>query len=467
VNWRRHVRPYLRHVAALFGMAVLSLAVATYIVVHQRLRFPWQDEVHIYAEFDNAQAVTAGQGQTVDVAGVQVGEIGSVQVENGYALVRLDITKPDELGPVYRNASLVLRPKTGLNDMAVQMDPGDPDPSLPDKGELKEGDRIPIANTQSNVNPDAVLAALDTDTRRYLQVLLNAGGHGLRGRETDLRAILKASQPTLGHARRVASAVADRRAKVRRLIHNLRLLSGAAADRDDDLRSLTSAAAAVLRTLGERDVELQESLTRLPGTLAATREALVQARGFAGDARPALSALRPLARELAPDLRAARPLLRDALPVVRDDLRPLVREATPLLVKLRPSVEKVHAVTAPDLIEVGKILNRTVNVLGHNPEGDEEGFLFHLSWYAHNAASVVSLGDAHGIAWRGLVMGSCSTFPDVVGANPLLLPLSQLPICGFSAGGGGGPALPSLPKNATPRKLVEQAKAPATGAGVR
>jgi phospholipid/cholesterol/gamma-HCH transport system substrate-binding protein len=466
VNWRRHIRPYLLYIAALAGMIVLSLAVAGYITVHQRLRFPWQQEMQLYAEFDNAQAVTAGQGQTVDVAGVKVGEIGSVKVENGRALVRLDITEEDEVGAIYSNAKLFLRPKTGLNDMAVQMDPGAPDPALPDRGRLKDGDRIPIENTQANVNPDAVLAALDTDTRRYVQVLLNAGGAGLRGRSADLRAILKASQPTLRHARRVSTEVADRRDKVKRLIHNLRLLSAAAADRDDDLRSLTSAAAAVLRTLGERDVELQDSLERLPGALVATRDALVEARGFAGDARPALGALRPLARELAPDLRAARPLLRDALPVVRDDLRPLVRETAPLLTKLRPSVEKIEAVTAPDLIEVGKILNRTVNVLGFNPEGKEEGFLFHLGWYVHNAASVVSLGDAHGVAWRGLVMGSCSTFPDVVGANPALLPLTQLPICGFGPGGGGSP-VPSLPKNATPKQLVEQAKAPQGGPGVR
>jgi phospholipid/cholesterol/gamma-HCH transport system substrate-binding protein len=462
---QRHVRPYLLHIAALAGMIVLSLAVAAYVTTHQRLRFPWQSEMQIYAEFDNAQAVTAGQGQTVDVAGVKIGEIGSVEVEDGRALVRLDITEEDEVGPIYRNARLTLRPKTGLNDMAVQMDPGRPDPAFPDQGRLAEGDRIPIENTQANVNPDAVLAALDTDTRRYLQVLLNAGGQGLKGRGADLRAILKASQPTLEHAELVSREVADRRDKVKRLIRNLRLLAGAAADRDDDLRGLTSAASAVLGTLGERDAELQAAVERLPGALGATREALAEARGFAGDARPALAALRPLARELAPDLRAARPLLRDALPVVRDDLRPLVREVTPLLSKLTPSVKRIDQVTAPDLIEVGEILNRTVNVLGHNPDGPEEGFLFHLAWYTHNAVSVVSLGDAHGIAWRGLVMGSCSTFPDVVGANPALLPLTQLPICGFSAGGGGGP---SLPKRATtPEKLVEGAKAPASGEGVR
>jgi phospholipid/cholesterol/gamma-HCH transport system substrate-binding protein len=147
-------------------------------------------------------------------------------------------------------------------------------------------------------------------------------------------------------------------------------------------------------------------------------------------------------------------------------VRPLVRETAPLLTKLRPSVDLIDQVTAPDLIEVGKILNRTVNVLAHNPEGKEEGYLFHLAWYSHNAASVVSLGDAHGVAWRGLVMGSCSTFPDVVGANPALLPLSQLPICGFSAGGGGS-LIPPIPSMATPKELVDRAKAPTSGAPVR
>jgi phospholipid/cholesterol/gamma-HCH transport system substrate-binding protein len=455
VNWERHIRPYLRHLAALGGMIVISLGTAAYVTVHQRLRFPWQQSMHLYAEFDSAQAVTAGQGQTVDIAGVQIGEIGSVEVENGKALVRLDITKQDEVGSIYSNARLTLRPKTGLNDMEVQMDPGTPDGSLPGRGKLEDGDRIPLANTQSNVNPDQVLAALDTDTRRYLQILLNAGGEGLRGRAPDLRAILKAAQPTLHHAELVSRAVADRRSKVRRLVHNLHLLAATAATRDDDLRSLVSSASVVLRTLGQRDADIQGAVQRLPGALAATRGALTEARGLAGDARPALTSLLPLARDLAPDLVAARPLLRDALPVVRDDVRPLVREVNPLLAKLTPSVRKVDQVTSPDLIVSGKVLNRTVNVLGFNPPGKEEGFLFHLGWYVHNAVSVLSIEDAHGVAWRGLVMGSCSSFPDAVATVPSLIPFGQLfgqlPVC-------GQPTPPSMPKNATPAKLVNQSQ---------
>lgn len=455
MNWRRHIRPYIRHLVALAGMALISLATAAYITTHQRLRFPWQQELQLYAEFDHAQAVTAGQGQTVDVAGVKVGEIGSVKVENGVAVVRLDITEEDEVGPVYANARLNLRPKTGLSDMAVQMDPGKPDPSEPGDGRLEDGDRIPLANTQAVVNPDQVLSALDADTRRYLQIVLNATGQGTKGRTVDLRAILRASQPTLDHAEKVSRAVADRRVKVKRLVHNLRLLAGAAAERDDDLRSVVSSASAVLSTLGERDAELQAAVERLPGAIAATREMLTQARGFAIDGRPALTQLQPLARELAPNQRAARPLLRDALPVVRDDLRPLVRETTPLLGELRPSVQQIDGVTAPDLIEVGKVLNRVVNVLGYNPEGKEEGFLFHTAWYVHNAVSILSVEDAHGVAWRGLVMGSCSTFPDLIATVPSLIPFGQvfgqLPFCGQPT--------PATPKQATPKQLVDQAEA--------
>ena len=55
------------------------------ILSHQRLTLPgWvpligQDFYVIKAELATAQAVTPGQGQTVNIAGVKVGEIKSVQ----------------------------------------------------------------------------------------------------------------------------------------------------------------------------------------------------------------------------------------------------------------------------------------------------------------------------------------------------------------------------------------------------
>ena len=69
----------------------MAAAVSTVILGQQRLALPgWvplvgQDFFEIDAEMTTAQAVTPGQGQTVNIAGVEVGEISSVKLEDGKA----------------------------------------------------------------------------------------------------------------------------------------------------------------------------------------------------------------------------------------------------------------------------------------------------------------------------------------------------------------------------------------------
>jgi len=391
------------------------------------VRFPWDEVMRIEAQFATGQAVTPGQGQTVTVAGVKVGDIANVRLEDGQAILGLDLD-PDKLGPLYRNARMLLRPKTGLNDMSVQLDPGRPDPGLPDRGRLRDGDRLAAANTQPNVNPDEILAALDTDTRRYLSIVANAGGEGLRGRGRDLRELLSAAEPTLERTARVARAIADRRAKLRRLVSNIRRLSEATAGKDRELAGLVSASSAVFSTLGRRENRLAASVGRLPGALGATREALVATRGLAAELGPAATELRPAVRDLAPALVRLRPLLREAPPILSKDVRPLVREAVPLVKQLRPSVRRLELDT-PNLNRSLRVLNHVVNELGFNPEGSEEGYLFWTSWFFHNANSILSVEDAHGVAWRGLVLVGCSTAGQSISAIPALGALDDLPSC--------------------------------------
>jgi phospholipid/cholesterol/gamma-HCH transport system substrate-binding protein len=441
-NLRRSVRPYLRHALALAGIVVVALVIAGYITTHQRLRFPWQGERKLVAEFSSAQAVTPGQGQTVNVAGVEVGEISAVRLERGRAVVEMNITS-GELGPVYRNAHMLLRPKTGLNDMSVSLDPGTPDPSLPDDGKLGPGDRLPVWNTLPNVNPDEVLAALDNDTRNYLATVAVAGGQGLRGRGGDLRKMIQASEPTFAQTARITRALADRRVKIARLVRNLRLLSHATATKDRQLASLVSGSTAVFSTIASREGDLGRAVDKLPGGLGALDSALTATRSFAVDARPALAALRPTVRELAPALVRVRPLLSTAEPTLRTRVRPLVRQAIPVVRELRPSVTLVNRAD-PDLLRTVKVLNYVVNELAYNPPGTEEGYLFWLAWFAHNASSILSVEDAHGAAWRGLVMVGCSTAGQVIKVTPALVPLGQSAAC--PGAGNGLPSLPPLPK---------------------
>ena len=78
---RTAIRKHLPDFLAILGLLVIAMAVATVILGKQRLALPaWvpvigQDFFELEAEMSTAQAVTPGQGQTVNVAGVEVGEI--------------------------------------------------------------------------------------------------------------------------------------------------------------------------------------------------------------------------------------------------------------------------------------------------------------------------------------------------------------------------------------------------------
>jgi phospholipid/cholesterol/gamma-HCH transport system substrate-binding protein len=426
-----NVRRYIQYLWVIVGFMVLAATVAVYIARKERLLFPWEHRMKIEAEFSSGQAVTPGQGQQVTIAGVKIGEIGKVELKDGRALIRMDIDE-HKSGPLYRNLTLLLRPKTGLNDMSIQVDPGHADASLPDLGRLHDGDTVPESATQPNVNPDEVFAGLDADSRRYLAIVANAGGQGLEGRGPDLRRIIQASYPTLRDADTLTRAIADRRAKVRRLVSNLQRLSHASASKDHELTSLVRASSAVLSTVGDREERLGAALDRLPGALGATRRALAEVKPLATELGPEATRLRPMARELGPALVAARPLLRDATPVVRDHLRPLVRETTPLLRDLRPAVTDVNASTPP-LIATANELNYVANELLYNPPGPEEGYLFWTSWFLHNANSILSVEDAHGATWRGLLVLSCSSLASLTSASPAFDSLEKLPVCGQGA----------------------------------
>ena len=73
---------------AIIVLFVIAVAVAGFVLHNERLRFPFIQEspFRLKAEMATAQAVVAGQGQTVRVAGVRIGDIGGVSLKNGRAI---------------------------------------------------------------------------------------------------------------------------------------------------------------------------------------------------------------------------------------------------------------------------------------------------------------------------------------------------------------------------------------------
>ena len=189
------IRKHWLDFVAIIGLILVSGLVAVYILDHERLKLPaWvpvvgKDFFVVKAEMSTAQSVTPGQGQTVNIAGVQVGEISKVELKEGKAVITLRMEP--RYGRVYKDATVLLRPKTGLKDMVAELEPG-----TPPAGRLKDGAVIPVSQTLPDVNLDEVLASLDGDTRDYLTVLVGAGAEGLRGNGPALARALRRIEPS-------------------------------------------------------------------------------------------------------------------------------------------------------------------------------------------------------------------------------------------------------------------------------
>jgi phospholipid/cholesterol/gamma-HCH transport system substrate-binding protein len=422
------IRKRARDFAAMTALILIAAVVGGVILNNQRFNLPgWVPLVGknfftLKGEFDTAQAVTPGQGQTVTIAGVTVGEISKVNLHNGRALVTMQI-KP-KYAAIYHDAHMLLRPKTGLKDMVVELQPG-----TPTAGKLRSGGTIPIQNTLPDINPDEILASLDGDTRDYVKLLLGGAGQGLRGRARSLSATLRRFDPTARDARRITELLAERRANLARVIHNFQLLSTELAGKDAQISQFVSSSNAVFQRFANQDANIRSTLRLLPGALQETQLTLGKADGLARALGPTLQGLRPTARTLGPTLRQVRPFLEQTTPIIRTKLRPFSRAALPTVKVLRPTASDLASVT-PRLTTTFKVLNYALNELAFNPAGPgDEGFLFWLAWANHAGVSVFSNQDAHGPIRRGLFLASCSSLEllDTVAANaPSLSLLVQL-----------------------------------------
>jgi phospholipid/cholesterol/gamma-HCH transport system substrate-binding protein len=425
---RTAIRKHLLDFLAVLGLVLVSGFVAVEILSNQRLTLPaWvpvvgKDFYEIEAELSTAQSVTPGQGQTVNVAGVEVGEIKSVRLEEGRAVIGMKIEP--KYSRVYRDASILMRPKTGLKDMVAELTPG-----TREAGRLPEGGRIPVSQTLPDVNLDEILAALDTDTRDYLRLLLGDGGIALKDNGRALGDAIRRFEPTAIYTRRANEALARRAANIKRAIHNFSLLTEELGSKDDQVAEFVENSNAVFAAFAAQEANLRATLRELPSALVATNSALGKTERMALELGPTLEALRPGARALGPTQRAIRPFLRETTPIIRDELRPFARAALPTVKELRPAMRDLAAAT-PDLTRSFKVINALLNTAAYNPPGDvEEGFLFWFAWANHLAPTVFATQDAHGPIRHGLVIFGCQTatiLDAVAEANPQLGTLVDL-----------------------------------------
>ena len=402
----RQARGHRKDTIAIFVLALAGIVMMLGIFTQQKASLPsWlpfvgEEFEHISAEFSTAQAVTPGQGQAVDIAGIQIGKVTSVDLENGHAVVGMDI-EPQYMKLIHPDASFLLRPKTNLNDMIVEIEPGT------GKGKVEDGAHFDLTQTEPNTNLDAFLATLDADTRQYIQLLVAGGAQGIGGRGKQLSNALRRFQPFVHYTAKLNKAVAARHVALSHVIHNFGLLTNELARHDAAVKRFVTSSKDALGNFANQQQSVQAAFEEFPSALQAARAGLASSNRFSQAAYPTLIKLIPQAQALTPAFKATERLFSETTAPIRDQIRPFVRQTRPVLTHGTEAAKPFEKTVRSFGNSLGGF-NSFLNELSYKPKGSRQSYLFYLPWLNHNFNTVFNIQDAGGPLLRSLTLISCT-----------------------------------------------------------
>lgn len=405
---RKAIRDYSKDFVAIIVLALVGL-VTLFVILSQQASAlpPWfpilgEDRYELKAELQTAQAITPGQGQSVNMSGVKVGDITAVELDGGVAVVTMQVDN-EYSDLIHPDASVLLRPRTGLQDMTIELNPGGGDEEMP------EGATIALASTKPNVNVDQILASLDGDTQAYLRLLLAGGAEALDdGRDRELSQVFRRFEPTIRDIAKINGAIAKRRDNLRHVITNFKKISERLASNDVRLAQFVDSQNSVLGAFADQEQNLRATLRELPGALSETRGALEAGETLSDELEPALRRLLPSTKALTPALQALQPFFTETTPPIRDQIRPFTGEVSGFVGDVRRASGPL-ADSAKGLRGTFTELAGLFNGLAYNPPGTDEGYLFYLAWLNHNLNGSLLTEDSAGPLLRAVVMYNCIT----------------------------------------------------------
>ncbi len=274
-----------------------------------------------------ARFINAGQlvkGNLVDVGGTKAGVVKDFEITaNGQADVVLQID--EKYAPLRRGTRAVIRQggqASPANRYVQLMLPAEPDAG----NRIRDGGRIGIEMTTTNVDLDQFFNIFDRPTRKALQDFYKGGQRQYAGRAEAANRGLRYLSPQLAASSRLFRELRHDPPVLERFLVDSSRFVTALSSRRDDLSALIANLNSTTRGLGSDEAALSEAVQRFPPFLRQANSTYVNLRAALDDLDPFVEASKPVARKLRPYLGELRPLARDAVPTVRS-LRRTVRRA--------------------------------------------------------------------------------------------------------------------------------------------
>jgi phospholipid/cholesterol/gamma-HCH transport system substrate-binding protein len=257
----------------------------------------------------------------IRMAGLNVGHITGLKLRrDGGQEVEMDIDP--EFAPLPRDVKLVVRQKSLLGQLYIELSPG-----TRDGPKLHDGDTIPSKSLVESVEFDEIISTFNRETRRnfqgWIREIATAIDHD-RGRDLsnaigNLDDFAAAGSDTL-------KVLDDQEPALRRLVKNTGITLNALTERRGQLQDLVGNANTVFEALASRNDALAETIAIFPTFLDESRQSLDRLKVFANDTDPLIRDLIPVAIQLRPTLHDLGLLSPDLKNVFRR-LDPIIRES--------------------------------------------------------------------------------------------------------------------------------------------
>jgi phospholipid/cholesterol/gamma-HCH transport system substrate-binding protein len=398
-TWERIKRePGLgRNISVVAALVTLAGVVGGVILSNQRVSWPWEDSFAFYATLEEVPGVAPGQGQEVRIAGVPVGDLRSTSVDDeGNARLELAL---DPEQKVYDNATVVLRPKSPMNEMYVELQPGGPPGEV-----IGSGDVLPLANSQRPIQVEEVLEHLDANVRDSLTALLSEADVALSRAPRQLPEGLDSAHGVVRQLRPVAESLQTRRESLASLVTSLSQIAEAVGDDDARLAQFLDSMQRTFQSLDARGASLDASLGSLPDLTRQLTRAMGAVQELSDQLDPTLENVREASGSLPDSLSTLTATVKRVGETV-DIAQPVVTKARPVMSDLRPFAGDLRR-AMPPLQSITEQLDPVT--------GNLVSYLDDLGAFILNTRSLTSLTDGNGGLLRAQVTVGPSSVPSDV-----------------------------------------------------
>lgn len=373
-------RPSTLKILTLFAFTAACIGLLIYLWISFGGSLPLATQGYRFSvEFDQATEL-ASQAQ-VDIAGVTVGHVVSVQLDRRTNLSRAVIEIDKQYAPRPADTRAILRAKTLLGETFVELSPGDPTAA-----KLPDGASIPRAHVSPTVQLDQIFSTFDPTTRRAFATWLTQAGVALTNRGEQFNAAIADLYPFATNVDSVLAVLRRQGAATSTLLRDGGQVFGALSSSPSQLQSFVRNSNALFAATAARDRELAATVRAFPAFLAQTRLTIERVGRFSRATKPLVDELRPGAIALQPALRS--------LVVLAPELLRLMVSIGPLTHASKaglPALERFLDETVPFLRRAKPYLGGLVPVLQYINDYRSEIAAF----FANSTATTQGLGASN------------------------------------------------------------------------